>query len=155
MKRLQKKTIQIVVSVLLFLAVSIFIVSWDFIKNGAKAEQIKNELETEFNLIEILPRSSLVSHDASSKPGIAIVGTSYSTDVNYQSIRAYYDVEMSKHGWEFHDEEQLGGGKGNFGGLTVHYCKREYTATLYYAGEKATSGWNYSLELTWGLHKCE
>ena len=29
------------------------------------------------------------------------------------------------------------------------------TATLYYAGDKATSGWNYSLELSWGLHKCK
>ena len=144
----QKKTIQIIVSVLIFVAVTVSIVSWDFMKNGPKAEQIKNDLEREFGLI--LPQSAPVSRDASSKPRKVVVGASYLTDLNFQNIREHYDVEMPKHGWEFHDQEQLGGGKGNFGGLTIHYCKGEYTATLYYAGDKATSGWNYSLEVSWG-----
>ena|SRR5436190_13234890 len=151
----QKKTIQIIVSVFIFVAVTVSIVSWDFMKNGPKAKQVKNDLEREFGLIEILPQSALVSHDASSKTRIAVVGASYLTDVNYQKIREHYDVELPKHGWEFQDEEQLGGGKGNFGGLTINYCKGEYTATLYYAGDKVTSEWNYSLELSWGLHKCK
>src|SRR5438034_8674313 len=115
----RKKTIQIIVSVLIFVAVTVSIVSWDFMKNGVKAEQTKNDLEREFGLIKILPQSAPVSRDASSKPRKVVVGASYSTDINYKNIREHYDVEMPKRGWEFHDEEQLGGGKGNFGGLTI------------------------------------
>lgn len=47
--------------------------------------------------------------------------------------------------------KSFGTGGETWGGGSTHYCKGSYGASLDYAGKDARNGWDYALDLTWGL----
>ena len=118
----EKPTKRQLLIIIFFVVTVIALVRLDFIKNGPKARLIRDDLERELSLIEPLPQSVCRSHDSSSKPRQALVENSYTTEIGYDKIRAYYDVQLSKLGWQFHSEESLKDWGRDFGGRSVHYC---------------------------------
>jgi hypothetical protein len=107
--------------------------------------------DQEFKSIQPLPQAIACDYHASHKTQQSLVGSSYSTKLSFPEIRAYYNAELSRRGWLFQRERTLHDWGRDFGGKSVYYCKGSYTASLEYAGENAGSGWNYALEVSWGL----
>ena len=119
--------------------------------NSRKGETAQKQLEQEFKAITPLPGASPRNYHASHKSGQALVGSTYSTNLPYGEIRNYYDEELARQGWRFHEEYGLEDWGGDFGGRTAEYCKGAYKASLQYAGERANYGWVFALDLSWGL----
>jgi hypothetical protein len=151
----RKPTLRAILAALSVAVVAAIIIGSDFIINGSKAKQERDELEKEMSLIATMPQAIPQSHHSSAKPRQALVGQSYTTRLGYIDIRAYYDRELSRLGWTLNDEGPIRDWGRDFGGKRVEYCKGEYTASLQYAGENADYGWTYALELSWGLHNCK
>jgi len=99
----------------------------------------------------LLPDAKTINFNKSHKPRQALVGSKYSTNLNYAEIRKYYDKELENHGWHFINEKAVRDWGRDFGGKIAHYRKGNYTASLQYAGNPKEYGWAYSLDLTWGL----
>ena len=140
---------RVVGSVFLVLFVAYMI--YDHAINAPKAALVQQELEQEFNSIKPMPSTVACDYYASHKTQQSLVGGKYSTKLSYREIRTYYDAELSSHGWRFQKEEGLRDWGRDFGGRSAHYCKGSYTASLEYAGEKAGHGWDYALDMSWGL----
>lgn len=121
------------------------------IKNEPKARQVQSDLESEFHAIQPLPQAKSSGYNASHKSSQSLVTSNYQTNLAYSDIRAYYDVELAKHGWTFYEEEQMKDWGRDLGGKSAHYCKAEYRAHLQYAGPQADYGWDFALGLSWGL----
>ena len=135
------------VLVLLFVAYLVY----DYAVNAPKAALAQRELEQEFKSIKPLPGAVAGNYHASHDTQQSLVGSSYSTELSYREIRAYYDAELARRGWRFQKEEGLRDWGRDFGGRSAHYFKGNYAASLQYAGENADYGWDYALELSWGL----
>src|SRR3989442_4331184 len=76
-------------------------------KNEPRAQQVQNDLESEFRAFQPLPQARSSWYNASHKSSQSLVSSHYQTNLTYSDIRAYYDVELAKHGWKFYEEEQM------------------------------------------------
>jgi hypothetical protein len=155
MKFLDKKKVRMVISIFIFAVVTGSIVGLDYWENGERAKQMMRDLETEFATIEPLPQATALSYKASYRPRQAWVTSKYVTNLNFPAIRAYYDGELTKRGWSFHNEEQFTDWGRDLGGMEVNYCKGDYTISLHYAGDQSGYKWVYSLDLDWGVYNCK
>ena len=126
------------------------VVAYDHIANSPKAQVVQNRLRQELELIMPLPGAIPSERSGSYKPRMAWIGRRYTTTLSYAQIRAYYDAELSRHGWSLHRERGTRDWFRDFGGRKAEYCKGPYAASLDYAGERANYGWVFSLDLTWG-----
>lgn len=136
------------------LSLLVAVTACDFLADPSKGESAQTELEREFKAITPPPGATPRDYHASHKSRQALVGSGYSSDLPFEGIRKYYDEELAKNGWKFHDEYALRDRGRDFGGRTVEYCKGEYRASLVYAGERANYGWVYAIDLSWGLDTC-
>jgi len=112
---------------------------------------ILSKLEKEFSYIQALPDAKTINLNKSHKPRQALVGSKYSTNLDYAEIRKYYDKELENQGWHFINEKAVRDWGRDFGGKIAHYRKGDYTASLQYAGNPKEYRWAYSLDLTWKL----
>src|SRR5438876_12068653 len=121
-----------------------------------QARQKQDEIEKEFRLIQPPPEAMPVSANVQfvHKNDRGLVGLSYKTGLSYLEIRRHYDLELAKHGWKFQKEINVVYRGEDSGGKEAFYSKGAYTATLQFAGKREFSemGWNYGLDLSWGLH---
>ncbi|HEY3026626.1 MAG TPA: hypothetical protein VGJ55_10795 [Pyrinomonadaceae bacterium] len=121
-----------------------------------QARQKQEAIEKEFHLIQppsgALPTSANVRFVH--KNDRRVVGLSYKTDLSYPAIRRHYDAELARHGWKFQRGINVIYRGEDSGGKEAFYSKGEYTAILQFAGERELNemGWNYVLDLSWGLH---
>ena len=136
---------------LIFILLFVTFFLYDYFVNEPKAALVQQELEQEFNAVKPLPQAVACDYHASHKTRQSLVGSSYSTNLTFSEIRAYYDAELTKQGWRFQREKALWDWGRDLGEKSVHYCKGNFTASLEYAGENAGAGWNYALEISWGL----
>jgi len=126
------------------------VVVYDNVVNAPKAQMVQARLRQEFESIRPLPSAVPGERSGSYKPRMAWVGRRYTTAAPYSQIRAYYDAELTTHGWNFHRERRTRDWFRDFGGVKAEYCKGPYTASLDYAGDRADYVWVFSLDLTWG-----
>ena len=121
-----------------------------------RARQKHEEIEKEFRLIQPPPGASPSSANLQfvHKSDRGVMGLQYRTDLTYAAIRRHYDSELAKHGWKFEKEINVVYRGEDSGGKEAFYSKGEYTAVLQFAGarELKEMGWNYGLDLSWGLH---
>lgn len=116
------------------------------------ADAIQNDVEREFQRISPLPLAVPIQHNATHKTQQGVINTAYKTVRSYESIKAYYNNELSNLDWSFLREANVRYGGEDYGGKELFYCKGNYTAHVQYAGRQETQfGWTYSLALTWGL----
>jgi hypothetical protein len=119
--------------------------------NSAKADESLKTLEKEFSMIAPIPSASRLRYESSHKISLGSVGADYTTNKSYAQIRAHYDNELKKNGWEFVQERRVKIWWRDYGGKEAFYCKDHYTATLQYAGDWEDAGWTYTFNLSWGL----
>ena len=62
---------------------------------------------------------------------------------------AYYDRVLKLKGWQLATVREFRHSSRQF-----IYCKGNLTASLFYAGTPSTYGWDYAVDLSWGLHEC-
>jgi hypothetical protein len=128
-------------------------VGYEFI--AAKAQQTQTQLEIEFKAIAPLPNTKLVTYRASQKITHALVSAKYTTDTNPADIFKYYDEQLKQHGWQFQGTTAMKDWDRDLGGKAADYCKGDYGAELFYAGEKANYGWTYAFDVNWQLNDCK
>lgn len=92
---------------LLIVALIVGLIAFDYVTNEPKALLEQQSLENEFDAIQPMPDALICDHHVSHKTHQALVGSSYSSKLPYEDIRAHYDAELSKNGWQFHDEQKL------------------------------------------------
>jgi hypothetical protein len=139
-----------VIVLVLFGAIVVFLFYID--ANSERAIQAQADLETEFHSIPRPSQAVPFDYYASHKMQHALVTEKYRTTLSDQEIREYYDDHLTEHGWKFLKEEPLYDWWRDLGGKTLYYRKGNYTAALEFQGQKADSGYAYSLGLSWGLH---
>ena len=125
---------------------------YDFRVNEPAAAECQARLEAQFEAVRPMPGASSLGLRANHKTQHALVGTSYRISASYAEIRAYYEEELGRNGWLLCGERPLRDWGRDLGGVSVSYHKGEDIATLQYAGAKANYGWDYALDLSWGLH---
>jgi len=107
------------------------------------AERAEFALGAEYNQITPLPQAQLWDYYSSHKTNSASASGKYSTALNYEAIRSYYDTELTKHGWQFVDERNI-----TLGAIGRIYSKGDYMASLDYYG--IGYPWKYNLYVAWG-----
>lgn len=68
------------------------------------ATQIERNLKQEYDLIPVFPEASLIRSTSSHKSTQAMVGGIFSTKLEFEDIRKYYDKELINKGWKFDKE---------------------------------------------------
>lgn len=159
-KHLNAKHLLIIAALALAITVTVVLfggffayVAYQQIFNAPRAEQIRKDLEYEWGKIVPLPSAEVQTTFSATKPQVVGISTDYRTDLGYEEIRRYYDAELARHGWKFAAEEDAPYNWQNYGAKQAFYCKGEYTADLYYAGElEKKFGWRYAFSLSWGTY---
>ena len=142
------------IGVLPFVLFGIFL-GYLFIIRLPEAKQAYTQLQIEFKTIAPLPNASVVKDDSSYKESNALVGATYSTDINADDIFKYYDEQLKQHGWKSQGTKAVKDWGTDLGGKSADYCKGDYAAELQYAGQQANYGWTYAFGMSWGLHDCK
>jgi hypothetical protein len=121
-------------------------------KAQAMAEENQKNLEQEFR--ELPPSSQFVVTQKVSmhKTQHGIVSAYYKTRESFDSIKHYYQRELTTRGWRFSKEGDILYDGTDYGGKELLYCKKGCAARLQYAGRQETEfGWTFSFGMTWGL----
>ena len=148
---LKRWWIVIIIPTLCIVVFAVFL-GYEFLVKLPEAKQVTTQLEIELNAIAHLPNADVVAHSSSYDPGRALVNAKYSTDSRSEDVFKYYDEQLRQHGWQFYQTKGMKDWGRDLGGKLVDYCKGDYEAELFYAGQKANYGWTYSLDMSWGLH---
>jgi hypothetical protein len=144
----------IMIAIFPFVLFGLFIV-YQFVIEAPKAEKAQAQLEIEFKTIAPLPSATLVKYSASHKTSHALVSADYSTDTNPDDIFKHYDEQLKQHGWKFQSSKGVKDWGNDLGGKSADYCKGDYGAELFYAGQKAHYGWTYGFSVDWKLNDCK
>jgi hypothetical protein len=127
--------------------------AYDLVMTEGKASKIQADLENEWKEISSKPGSEAVATDSGHTISVASITSEYRTRAGYKDLRAYYDAELTQHGWRFVKEENLLYDRHDYGGKQAFYCKGKFTADLFYAGQQEQQfGWKYSFSLSWGTY---
>lgn len=116
------------------------------------AIQIGNELMQEYDSIPVLPDASLIKSHDNRQPDHAMVGGIFSTKLEFEDIRKYYDKELTNKGWKFHKEtKEVFNYKGNnYESRTLDYQKGDFMATILNPGKNDQKE-TFAFYVTWGL----
>lgn len=114
--------------------------------------QIEKNLKQEYELITILPEPSLIESIAYHKSNLAAVGGRFSTKLEFEDIRKYYDKELISKGWKFLKETKATSnlnGK-NYKIRTIYYLKGGYMVWIENPGmfDKMET---FTFIVTWGF----
>jgi hypothetical protein len=126
---------------------------WYLFWDTRASSKARSSLEMELARINPIPGSALTSEASYLKPRSALIVKRYVASMSFERIRAYYDSELSSQGWRFDSEEELSW-HGEPPGKVRTYCKGEYAATLEYFGAGDEAGWDFTLNLSWGVYTC-
>jgi len=115
------------------------------------AQQKVPEVKNEFRRIPVLPGAIATTDDGFTfDPQHLTEGRLYRTNLPYSEIRAHYDYQLSKLGWDLERESDINGVDGrNHGGKEVIYSKDEFKARLSHKGTETQYGYSYYFAVTW------
>ncbi|MCL2336351.1 MAG: hypothetical protein FWC60_02900 [Firmicutes bacterium] len=113
---------------------------------------VKAALYEEFNAIPVMPGAFTDDDIHFMEKDISmIIDCYYTTNSSYAEIKDFYDTQLKKIGWQFIGEEKVYDWFHDYGGKSIHYKKGNFTAELYYPGEKSDYSGTYSLSVGWKL----
>lgn len=147
-------SLAVVVALLVFLAILLRTRSsfQDDTEAEAIAEKKQKKLEQEFAELPPLSQAVVIQHGSMHKVHHGIVSAAYKTGQSYESIKLYYQHELTSRGWNFRKEGGVLYDETDYGGKELLYCKEGYAARLQYAGRQVKEfGWTFSFGMTWGL----
>ena len=127
---------------------------FDYALNAGDAEAVRHDLENESSSVPAMPGSREISHSSSTKPHQALVGNSYTTALSWADIRSYYDRALASAGWTFAVETPVRDWGKDLGGRNACYRKGAYRTHVQYAGAAANYGWDFAVDMSWGLSDC-
>jgi shikimate kinase len=110
--------------------------------------------EQEFFAIAPPPEAQKIK-PTSSSVRTNMITDMYAANLTYEELRAYYDKELAKHGWEFEREQATAFGdiwNAERTGKEAFYNKGIYTATIKYAGPREAQEGGYTYEFTVEWH---
>jgi hypothetical protein len=136
------------VRLVLMLSFAALVVNYE-ISNWPESERQQRLLEEEFRKISAPSQSKPLSYYATHKGRTALVTQSYRAAFDYPKIRAYYDRELSRNGWQFLGDRSNRDWWRDFGGMTAIHCKGPFRASVQFAGSKARYDWDYTVDLSW------
>ena len=115
---------------------------------GWLAEQT---LVAEYRLLRMPRAASQFGFSQSHKVEQAYVGAYFHSALSWQQLRSFYDVELGRLGWKFYADRKQTTLYGDFGGRVATYCKGPYQANVEFSGPRENAGWEYALDVSWGL----
>src|SRR5882672_8639075 len=121
---------------ILFVCAVTFFVYRTYEAKEAEAQGIQRTLEEELRTINPPSSAVRVQHHSIQKSLHGGVSDYYQSDLQYSEIRAYYDGELSRHGWKFQKESKLTSWGEERGELMAFYCKGPISAEIYYTGQE-------------------
>jgi hypothetical protein len=139
-------------------ALCLLIFIGDRVVHGSRGEQYHKQAQREFYAIAPLPSASAMfttDHYSPWNSHKAYVYAGYKTDSPYSAIHDFYDHELVALGWHQVEDRPYPASGRDSGGRQVSYCKGELSAWLAYAGAIPDRGWNYALDVSWGVEKCK
>ena len=148
-----RKTLTVVATLLVICTVAYAV--YEQIVYGPTAKAKVPELQAEAEAIPFPPEDVLVNQLAPHKSHHALVDRTYTSRLTYSQLRAHYDAELSRRGWQFTREKPVRDWGRDLGGKDACYRKGEDVASLFFAGERASYGWTYSISFSWGLSQCK
>jgi len=124
-----------------------------FYLDATSPEAIKaqRQLEAEFHSIPSPPGAVGFDYSTSHKLKQALVVEKFKTSLDYKEICAYYNDQLSKHGWQLIRDEPSYDWSRDLGGRTLSYKKDDYVATLEYEGERSNFGYDFAFSMSWRL----
>jgi len=118
---------------------------YDYHTRGPVAAAAKEDLKREFARLPPPPGSVPVDCHDSSKPGQAIVGCVYGSNLSQSDLSAYYQTTLPTTGWTPCVDPRPGH-------ATVEgfwfYCKDGFRASIEYS-PSSTSEWRFGVDLSW------
>ncbi|MDP9282982.1 MAG: hypothetical protein M3P38_12880 [Chloroflexota bacterium] len=127
-----------VAAVLIALAAALVVRA--YLEAGDRAEHERVVLTEEFAEVRIMPGGVVVDRASEFKVGQARVGAVFTSAATYEALRAFYDAELARTGWQFKNELSLRGA------VVACYGRDDHRAALQYSSDP-TAGWNYALDL--------
>src|SRR5215469_9867314 len=107
-------------------------------------------VQKEFNSIQAVVPSTLTSCMPLWHFMVQVAITcGYRSPLSFDAIQQHYAIELAKNGWVTVGERTVWIRGEYYGAHEVAYRKNHYTASLFYAGDDAKRGWNYSFALAW------
>jgi hypothetical protein len=136
-------------ALLMMLSLGLFVVVRD-IQRAPTLTEVENELA------EIVPPpgATVTQHNSIYKWTYGNVGNYYRANLTYEQIRAYYDVELARHGWKFRKQIPLTSWGKDLGESQTFYCKGDRAVDIYFTGN-AQLGYRYALNVDWGWNDCD
>lgn len=116
-----------------------------------KDDEAEIGLKSEFDLIKHPKLAYKCGENKIKKKDIIVFSVYFNCDLGYEDIKNHYDQELTRNGWQFIKEKKVYDWGRDLGGRSIEYKKREFTATIQYAGEEANYGSTYAFSLDWGL----
>jgi len=110
-------------------------------------------LKEEFQKIAPVPDSSVKRPTRANEKGFhGLVGNDYTSNAIADEIKAHYQTELLKRGWNFCRVERVIYRNQDYGGQHVFYRKGMYIADLQLAGKQESEfGWTYAFSMSWGI----
>lgn len=124
----------------------------DYPPHDLSPTQIEEELKQEYELITLLPEPSLIESVAYHKSNLAGVGGRFSTKLEFEDIRKYYDGELINKGWKYLKETKgtyKDNGK-NYNIRNLYYLKGNYMVWIENPGMFDNME-TFTLIVTWGV----
>jgi len=121
--------------------------------HGREREISHQQLMTEFRAIPLIPGNLLKSERnnySRSEPGPILVGADYQSEFSRDDVQEYYDRELTSRGWTIVGRNGVEDWGRAIAASETHYCKGGLAATLWLS-EKPDE---YSIDFSWGLHRC-
>jgi hypothetical protein len=126
-----------------------------FVRQFLHAPATQAEAEADLNEIAAPSSATVMRHSVINKWTHGTVGNWYRSELTYEQIRAYYDLELAQHGWTFHKQVPLTSWGKDMGESQTFYCKGARSIDIYFTGrEESRLGYRYSLVISWGLYDC-
>jgi|SRR5215813_3219479 len=142
---LKKRSLALLGIGLLVSTAALSLILINTIRHSPKLADVENELAE----IAPPPGAATTQHISIYKWTSGTVGNYYQSNLTYDQLRAYYDVELARHGWKFHKQVPLKDWGKDLGESQTLYCKGDRAVDIYWTGN-APQNYRYALNITWG-----
>jgi hypothetical protein len=135
---------------IVILVISLLLLSCDSEKEGPNADGSKlREIEQIWDTLPQYPGTVEVANSKISTGKRAHRGKSFNSAANFNDLKQFYLERLSKTGWQLVEDRRMYDWGRDLGGHFLSFTKSEYKLSIQYAGESASYGWDYVIDIYW------